>query len=673
MKRFQAALRRGPALWTAWLQHVLLRPGARNSQRPGPASRASGQTDPATGPGLTRADAAERLLLFSQKFAERSAGMEAGFVALGQTLRNLYATAGELAQVVRERAGNLQVALLQSRIAGEDGLAAKAFDELQIGLRETADLLHSLQTIGDALQQLRPQMQSVRRIGLFLKASVFSFAVESARTTECQLAFGAFVEELRALAGQIGTGCEKLHDHVQATEATQGHGRAAMRASLEQMHLLAEEVQSTARATSSEAQALLDGSLGALRQTEECTGHIAQSAEEAVYHLQFGDIVRQKLEHITSSLQKAAQLIGDPQAETEAAAKASEADCLIGIQVGQLELIRTEVLTAHSKLNQAFENIASQTDRLLQVLQSAQDRSHASNPIQSLQSDSVRLEELQGQSRRLQQEARGTAQLAAEASRQLRRHLDQLNEINREMHLQALNAIVKTTSLRGEGATLEVLSMEVASLFRESNRAVSAIVQTIEQILQAAHAAGSQPADPVWTDAAGSGESRFKMDLERIRHAYEQFSRASDQAVLLAEKQRGVLSQSSRCLQFLSGLSENFAGQCHDLTALRALLTPVRAKAVASTAGALELLDQHYTMQSERDVHETFRRTLGPGDARTREPAAAGEIELFETASSTPPSAPAGSELGQPAFASTTELRPVDKQAATTDDNIEFF
>ena len=600
--------------------------------------------------------------------------MEDDFVQLGQALRSLYSIATELAQGVRERAGNLQGALLDSRIAGPDGLAERALSELQAGLDRTSGLLRTLEGIGSELQKLHNQMHSVKRIGLFLKASVFSFAIESSRTAECQQAFGCFVDELRALASQIGTGCDTLNDQVRTTESLQAQGRAAMGGNLKEMHQLAREVETAAQGASTKAQKMLDGSLTALQQAEGCTRQIAQSAGEAVYHLQFGDIVRQKLEHVTGALQKAASLLEAGGSADELGRNEAEASYLIGIQVAQMELVRREVQAAHTKLAQAFQSIASETARLLEMLQLTQARGEADS-LQALKREALRLETLRSRSGGLQEEARQGARHAAEASRTLHRHLDSLNEINREMHLQALNATIKTTSLRGQGATLEVLSTEVASLFRESNRAVTGIVSSLEHILRAAEQAEAEPAAvAAETDAKRDPDNQLREALTRITAAYDEFKQASNQAARLADKQQGALAAGQTSLEFLPVLTDSFALQCQDLSDLRRRLAPIRGDAKPFSPEVTPALDQSYTMQSERDIHKSVTRGLQPSGPSS---ATAGlePLENFEFFDSAGPALAEPAADSVPAGAGSEGKHPLkaNRPEPGPDDNIELF
>ena len=565
-------------------------------------------------------DAVARLAAFTRGFSEHNARTEQDFVELGLTLRRLHAVATELTGLVCERAGALRGALEQSRLTGADGLAARSLQELQGTLEESAGLLRSLRAVGTAIQQIEGQVGNIERIGVFLKSAVISFAVESCRTPDCQQAFGAFVEELRAVALRIGGLSEAISSHVHATQDSQGRGLEGLSSGFGEMQALTQRLESTASTTAGDAQQLLDHSFDALHQAEERARQIAHHANEAVYHLQFGDIIRQKGEHILAALKEAEDLLSAEGSASESSAKAAAADRVLAIQTGQLELVRREVLTAQAKLASSFHSIAQETSLLAETLESGQRtataQGRATNPLQALTQHSLRLEELHQQGRALGQQARQTAREAVEASTQLAQHLDQVKSINAEMHLQALNAIVKTAALAGQGATLEVLSCQVDRLYRESNQEVAEIGVTVEVLLQHAKA-------PAPTGGASSGDAgpsaeagaALRAGLEQIAQAYEEFRKTSAEAKDLSQKQHDSFGGCAAQLQFLGSLAETLDAQLRDLASIRQSLASWTAKVEAPPAETVDTLGQRYT---------TAKRARDPSAGRRHDAAGHG-------------------------------------------------
>ena len=175
-----------------------------------------------------------------------------------------------------------------------------------------------------------------------------------------------------------------------------------------------------------------------------------------------------KLEHVGAALAEGAELLGRRGSEAEWDAWAMAAEAVVGIQRRQLELIQQEVGAAQSRLESCFEGINEESRSLAAALGqwrlTTGTEAAGASPLAVLANDAQRVEVLHAEGQSLQAGARAKAQQAAEALARLEQHLSQVTAINRDMHLQALNAIIKTASLGAQGATLEVLSMNVGQL-----------------------------------------------------------------------------------------------------------------------------------------------------------------------------------------------------------------
>jgi hypothetical protein len=252
----------------------------------------------------------------------------------------------------------------------------------------------------------------------------------------------------------------------------------------------------------------------------------------------------------------------------------------------------------------------------------------------------------------------------------LARHLDQVKNINSEMHLQALNAIAKTNSLGGRGATLEVLSKEVAGLFRESSQAVARIVQTLELILHQAQQTEPQKEDSPAAGRASSTSTELHQEVERIGVAYDEFRETSARAAGLVQKQQDTLTHSESSLEFLATLTESIMRDMNQLAHLRETLAPWVNTSAALPTAEIEGSDRNYTMQSEREVHQRIA-AADQSAFETNPPAAGGESRPGSAAApqAAVPAAPAGS----PASPASTPPPAKPASAPSPDDNIEFF
>lgn len=609
-------------------------------------------------------DASQSLLALSNVLAQQNGTTETGFFQLGDMLRELHSDANGLTQSVRERADNLRRAVDQNRVSGTDGLAARSLAELRAILAETSQLMVSLREVGAALQKLQKEIQGIQRISMFLRVSVIGFAVESARSPKCQEAFAAFVSELRSLSEQVEDIGNRISDELKSTELAQARRLDAMGVDFEKVRSLADRLEHTWDDTATEVQQFFDASVAAVQETEERAQKISRHADEAVYYMQFGDIVRQKSEHVIASLQETAGALESASSARDARVKCAAAARVVAIQISQLKLIQQEVLGAHSKLAADLHGIASEKDLMAGSLgnQATAKGCAGDHPIVRLSANAHQVEVLRAQGHELGLDARKTARETAEASARLAHFLDQVKGINRDMHLQALNAIVKTALLEKEGATLEVLSMEVDRLFRESNREVEKIVETLKSMLMVTDGYASSSASPAAVLAADV-DTGLRGGLERIKQACEQFRDLAERARPSGQEQNSWLSSSNSKLEFLNRLASAL-GQ--DLEVLQDIQQMLQENASAEHAHSHALIGQsRYTMQSERDVHQSV---LGAASAAKvaalpeldqSGPLQTPEFQLVPPAADpqASPPGPTSSEAGKaPAFGDNVEL-----------------
>lgn len=571
---------------------------------------------------------------FIRGFVQGNASTEQDFVSLGRTLRQLYASATDLTTLVQKRAAALRTALENSRLTGENSLTAQMLADVRATLGESSSLLNTLTDVGSALNELQTGAHSIKRIGVYLNSSVVSFAIESCRTPECQHAFSSFVNELRTLAATISSLADEIGRELGQTRESQAQTVQKLSAGLQGIHQLSQEIDAAARTTADEAQKLLDRSLAALHEAEDCARKIAQHADDAVYHLQFGDIVRQKAEHIASALQEAVGLLST---DTPSSEKAAASERVLAIQEGQLESVRDEILAAHCKLTSCFQRIAAETHRLAEVLKAGQEpvagNDNARNTLEDFAIQTRRMEELQQEGRRLGDQAQATAAQAAAASSQVARHFDRVSVINFELHLQALNAIVKTSALGEQGATLEVLSSQVDRLYRESSVEVGGIRRILERVQPQSQQFLSGRSDARSNSETGEGRSEVRLGLEAIGTAYRELSETAAQAEHLAVEEETWLKENRRHLDFLCSLAEAISEQIRELGTLRAELAPCAAgSSVPAAAATLEALDQHYTMQSEREIHARVSGIEPTGASAPQETSPDTNVDLFDPA-----------------------------------------
>ncbi len=594
----------------------------------------------------------------ADSLARHAAATEPSFLALGNDLQSLFRAATELTNTLEQSNARLHRELAAQQLSGATGVVAAVLTEVNSGVQSVEALLARSRAITADLAAMRPQLEVVNRVGVLLRSVAVGFAVESARDQESQVAFGSFVEEIRGLSRRTGEVEGRIGEQLAAACDAETSALSRIATELKELSGLAEQLTETSARAAADVQARLDDILAALASMRDRSLAIRQHTEEAVFHMQFGDIVRQKIEHVVEALGNAAgALSGDgAQRGTELAGVARA----LAVQAAQLEAVEQELSLAERQLGLAFSQIGEAATGLGDSSAGGATRRAGVVELRDMLAEFDQLRNLVVKEQRLREEAFTSGQEAFGTAARIAGQMKEVETINREMHLLALNAIVMTAALGEAGATLEVLSMQVHELYRQADAAVGTIGAEATRLVghrqsDVSAALAQHEADRALVAAVGQvaeGVSEYERAVERIGAGV-----ADSDALLAAARER---------LAALAG----FAGQVRELRetvqTVRGRLEAILGPAVLAESGADLSEAERYTMESERETH---RRIAAGGKVTTAvsagpETAARNVPPIRET----PKAAPAKTDSG-----TTSQPPAATNDAHSLGDNVELF
>ena len=545
---------------------------------------------------------APRIDLLARDLDEITRRTEPEFVALTGELKALYSSAMDLSRDTRSNVASLRDALEGSGSGGCRELAARAVDELQSRLNETTLNIESLRDTASALQQLHKKGLDLERLATLLAVSRYALAVECGRTQERREAFFEFVGELERLGNQIQSLGVQIGDEANSVRAELDRLIESISAGQAELNRLESRSTSAAETASEEVQRLLGLAWSALSEAEGLTSAIVRHAEDAGYYLQFGDIIRQKLEHVFAALQDATGAFSGKHDAPGVPARSPESAIgrMLAVQSAQMDTVESEVRSAGERLEVTFAGLARETGHIaasMSQLNCRQDASHSgSDAFLDVEASLSELQKLESEAAALCEQAAAMSERARSVSSEFGHHLERVQALNQQMHLQALNAIVKTAHLGDEGGTLGVLSMHVHELARQSAAIAAATIVVLEQLN--AHSRRSAP--------RSAGQEEVSLDLrsglDRIRRVHQDLCAAAEASDQLAAKQQERLEEARVRLRFLSVLGSGVAGFSQELKSLNREF-PAVASGVTGLAG-LDSVTRRYTMASEVEVHQ---------------------------------------------------------------------
>lgn len=557
------------------------------------------------------------------------------FVELAETLSRVHSGAESLTQGSRTLTETVRERFERVHFTGDDGCVSHALTELQQDLGAFQKQLGLLGDVTGGLRDLNRLGNAVQKIGLALHSSTCSFAVESARSAEGRDAFADFLINLRQLADRIDKLGNRIIDECDRGASEQSSVSGELQNGLRQLEQIAPDTIALVRTASERVQGTLDATHEALHRIEGHVSAINRHAEAGVYFLQSGDILRQKLEHVVEALVRP-----KPRTDGERVHGAGERlddatlDRLLAVQIGQLEAVAAEADAAHRKLSDAFEGLGCETEALLREIRGFSGLDSASASLAPLAADIRRLQSLEHRAQELTSRSQASAARAAQIAEALTRYLDDVHEVNRDLHLHALNAIVKTAWLGTNGTTLGVLSTYVHELSRDSAGTVGDILVQLGKVNESAQRV--KAASIVESSAASEAALETGLVcLEELLAALPEKARATDE---LAVAQAEALEEARFRLDVLPELSGRTAALVQELSRLRTTLSKAHRTRPAHAA-AEHALTAAYTMESERQVHrsvvqQTSRRP-SPGVSSLDTPPAILEAATAEPAPET--------------------------------------
>lgn len=545
-------------------------------------------------------------------FARMVSGMEERFVPLGEDLGNIVRHLQSLAQAAGDGFASVRQEISSGALGALDVKAHASLDALRRQLGGVARRMQPLADVAEDLRRLRSLSADVRRIGAFLQACGSSFAVESARREDSRAAFSAFVQELRGLANQIGSLAERMDNDSCATLVQLTTARRRIGENVGELERLAHTMQGAFATASGEIQQFMATTRDVLDRVERHRAAIARQTGGVIEYLQFGDLVRQKCEHVLDAAREAQGASGET------------FSIIVRTSAAQLELIQSEVDEARDHLTDGYAGLQRELAQLADCGQALSGGSEgvANDSWARLKARLRDLDEVQKKEATLNLDAVKTAGDAGASAAALQAGLGGVREMSSHLHLLALNAIIQTVHLGVHGRTLEELAQHVDSLHRTCETVVPEVINLLEGIAcRVANFTGD-----------GADGNDFNLDglcqLEGVQQSGQEVMR---NVLGLAGTGEAMLRAAVHRLETLHQLSEEISAHRSALMSIASSLPAPSASAGTSDFDAR--MNERYTMRSERDAH---LRARGLKPSAT----AAALIEFFSAAREKSPSTP---------------------------------
>lgn len=649
-------------LWSVWVKRFL--PGIRKFFSGSPIRKLKDET-----PSIRKVSAS----------LTRAIGqVEDDFIMLGNSLQQISKGAKDLSLDIEKAAVSIGEDSTNSLLGTIGTLASESVVEFDNSREVISTQLSQMKKGFGSLEKLSSICPVIEQTGLTLHVVGLNIAVESCRSTMSQEMFSSFVNEIKQLSTEIFTIAGDIEKDSTLAGKQQMENYAVMEKDLEKILSVKEEAEETVTMMTKKIEEVLGYSADSLHRTHERAKAISKRVDDVVVSIQYHDIIRQQIEHIESALKdltEMAESLDGKKKKSEIILKAARMYRILKLQIKQLKEVIREIEATYANCENAFFNLTDDISHLVEEVELIDVQGEQNAPCDrrfgveqsftNLKSGLTELLHLIEEGDGLEERIRSQAGSAYETSALLSEHIGKVRGISMELHLKALNAIIKSAHLGEEGRTLEVLAQEVNKLSRQSNGFVSEVVDILELSNRCAkamtdeldhdHYSGTdkenkpllpeksdetskalsqnlplkperdlkqggslldgkniekiKPVDGQNTRMSGA-EQKLEQGIIAITNAYDKFTRDSKKAIHRSQELKNMIEDSRKSLVFLKGLTDTMHEICDQMEALTKLFTFTEKHRLSNDLEELHKLKERYTMKLEREIHDEHMGAL---------------------------------------------------------------
>ena len=573
-----------------------------------------------SGAALSIFEMSSHLSALAESLREDYESLDPKFTQIGRELQSIHSEAAKLTEQTLKAARMIGSESGKGILADVESLAGESLAELQSCRGDVSNSMDRVNAVAGYLGDLYAKCSVIEKIAMFLKAIVLNIAIESTRSVESTDMFLDFVEDVKKLAEEISVIAKRIRDDCKRERKNQILIHKEISVGLSQLSDFANDAEKAVQNAVSEIEHLMDLSVKALEAISAHSKGISCEVEKIVVAIQFHDITRQQVEHVIESLRDVEKLCagetsGD-KLKTDKNDALNRAHSILKLQALQLKGTTSEIDAAYQQIMSAFEVIGSEVGRLVAGASdfghNKEDGDTAKEPFAHLKSALLHLKPLLGQGHDLRNRMQDTAGQASETSSRLSQYVDQVSGINNELHMKALNAIVKTAHLNDKGRTLEVLAHEVNRLSDQSSEFMPNVLDILDRITTFARELAGGSSEVAGGAQVSGGKDKMSLDagIQNIARTYDLFRKDSAEAMKRSKAMKATISQARSDLHFLPELTDRLTAHTNELNEMVQLLSPwVDLEKAADEE--IDGLAQRYTMDSERAVHKQIMEETG--------------------------------------------------------------
>ena len=536
---------------------------------------------------------------------------------MGENLQRFHTMAKNIAELSSKIAMQLSNKTMQAELS-----------ELQYIFNRTLELdehsrsgAESLKAMLAGLEIMQNHINAFSRITRNLHVLCRLIRIESARFDLTGHEFTALGEDVHKLTQDVEAGSSHLRDHSRALTLMiqENHSRVSLFRGGQQTNARFILDHAVVNVTSLEEKNRLSSQI--LSEATDRWKQISEDIGEIVSSLQFHDITRQRIEHVAAFLRHTAQ--GQQKsAEQNGPHQQAKMDPAFILQACSLQ--KSQLLNAGEEMEEAgnrmiqsvlqisksIAEIAAQTLRINEGGKLAE-----SSFVAGLEKSLVHLTKIISEYESANHEILTTLEYVSEKVKVLASFIGEIEHLGIEIRKVALNACIHSANAGDSGLALGVLAGFIHELSTETDTQIHLIARELQAIVSVADELSAGAHNGYKDDRKGAKQMAARMermvelccsmnaDISSLMQSIE-----SETEIMITE-----LNASVSDLNAHRKMSHEIRNACEQLQKIASEIGSDDPLPGEETRGnrALEVQASSYTMERERDIHQSFLKSTG--------------------------------------------------------------
>ncbi len=535
------------------------------------------------------------------------------FLHIGSQMQMFYQRSVDISQMASQLVEVVSGDRLQILIERLQQIMTGMETYLDDSLSRNAESSITLSRVQELLEEVTHPLQGFQKMNKTLRMLSISTKIESSRLGELGSGFVNLAIDVEKLSHQVNDKSSAILAQRHASSSLIDSNLAAVHASEK---IQASEIRVSLAATADNLQELIAVNDRCTRfgsMVSEVSADVIANIGDVVESQQAHDITRQQVEHVVEALERLIIELNAVDVEAlndERRRKlVSEVGDVCELQEAQLRFASSQLYTAVCTIMENLRDVAGKQAAMAHETLSVADvgDSGGSSFVDALKKDMLSVTTVLTGCAKTDHDMVVTLQNVAETILQITSVVSDIEFIGSEIDLIALNSQIKSAHTGPEGAALGVLAEAIKRLSDDAVRQTELVSSTLNNIRSATnHLSASTEAEE---SSSAAHVVSIEKELVEILHTLGEMN--SELFLLLANLGDRVQSLTEDIEQATAGID------VHERTKEMATGVLVELERIVSQARQIEPassefkqslchMEQRYTMESERHIHETI-------------------------------------------------------------------